>query len=372
MKRLLALSALASLLLTACKPAGSGDTIKLGFIGPLTGDVAAIGKDALNGTMLAVDEWNQKGGINGKKIVLIAEDGKCSGSDGANAAQKLVNVDAVPAIVGGLCSGETLAAAPIVEPARVVLLSPGSSSPDITSAGDFVFRNYPSDALKTDAMAKHFKSKGYKAVAIISENTDFAQAFRKTLQEKLPTGAVVFDEIVEPGTKDFRSLFTRLKGTPFDIFFANPNGDATVAVMMQQFRDAGFTQSAVSHDVAESLVVPEIAGKAAEGDFQFINVPTAGEGGNFETKAKEKFGTPQASITWMSYGYDATNILLQAMENVGTDGPIIRDYLYALPEYKGIVGAIHFDNNGDVVGIPYALKAFKDGKIVKVMDIPLE
>lgn len=371
MKHPLALLALSTLLLAACKGTGNTDTIKLGLLQPLTGDAAAIGQDILHGAEWAVEEMNAKGGVNGKMVKLFAEDGKCTGSEAANGAQKLVNVDRVVAIVGGGCSGETLAAAPIIETAKVVLLSPASSSPDVTNAGDFVFRNYPSDALKTDAMAKYFKEKGYKNIVIISENTDFSQAFRTSLKEKLPTSAVAFDEIVEPGTKDFRSLITRLKNLKFDVFFANPNSDAVVAVMIQQFREAGFAQEAISHDVAESLTVPEIAGKAAEG-FKFINVPTAGEGSDFEGTAKERFGAPQASITWVSYGYDATNILLQAMANVGTDGTAIRDYLYKLPEYKGIVGTIHFDKNGDVVGIPYALKTFQDGKIVKVKDIPLE
>lgn len=368
MKRLLVLSALSTLLLAACK--SSSDTIKIGLIGPLTGDAAAIGQDMLHGTQWAIDEINANGGINGKKVTLIAEDGKCTGAEAANAAQKLVNVDRVLAIIGGLCSGETLAAAPITEGAKVLLLSPGSSSPDVTKAGDFVFRNYPSDALKTKAVAKYFKEKGYKNIAMISENTDFSTAFRASLKKDIGENAFVFDEVVDPGTKDFRTLFTRLKDKKFEVFFANPNSDAVVAVMIQQFREQGLKQEAISHDVAESLTIPEIAGKTAEG-FRFVNVPSAGEGMAFERSAKEKFGPPQSSTTWIAYAYDATNVLLNAAK-AGTDGPTIRDYLYKLPEYKGIVGTFHFDKNGDVVGIPYALKEFQNGKIVKVKDIPLE
>lgn len=367
MKRLVALSALSTILLTGCAPK---DVIKIGFIGPLTGDAAAIGQDMLHGAEWAIEEMNTKGGIDGKKVLLVAEDGKCTGAEAANAAQKLVNVDKVLAIIGGLCSGETLAAAPITEAAQVVLLSPGSSSPDVTQAGDFVFRNYPSDALKTKAMAKYFKEKNYKRIAMISENTDFSTAFRTSLKKDMGENAFIFDELVDPGTKDFRTLFTRLKDKKFDVFFANPNSDAVVAVMIQQFREQGFTQEAISHDVAESLTIPEIAGKAAEG-FHFINVPSAGEGTDFEASATEKFGPPQSSTTWVAYAYDAANLLLQAV-TTGTDGTGIRDYLYQLPEYKGIVGSIHFDKNGDVIGIPYALKTFKDGKIMKVKDIPLE
>ena len=89
--------------------------IKIGYIGPLTGDVAYIGEGVGNTVQLAVEEVNAAGGINGKKIKLILEDGKCNNKDAANAANKLVYVDKVGFIIGGGCSSETLGAAPIVE-----------------------------------------------------------------------------------------------------------------------------------------------------------------------------------------------------------------------------------------------------------------
>ena len=369
MKKFLALTGLTALMLTACTPASKG-TIKIGFIGPLTGDAAALGADELSGVKWAVDQANAKGGVKGMTVELIAEDGKCTGSDAASAAQKLVNVDKVIAIVGGLCSGETLAAAPIAEAGKVVLISPGSSSPDVSSAGDFVFRDYPSDALKTQAMAKYFNESGFTRVAMISENTDFAQAFRTSLKKNLPEGTVIFDEVVEPGTKDYRSLLTRMKNVSFDVFFPDAQTDGVMAVMMQQYREAGFTQKAVAHDVADSITIAQIAGKAAEG-FELINVPTAGEGTDFEVEFVKKFGSPKGSIAWAAHSYDATNVLFQAMESTSADGTAIRDYLYALPSYRGVVGQFKFDRNGDALGIPYVLKVFRDGKIVKVKDLPV-
>jgi branched-chain amino acid transport system substrate-binding protein len=366
---------MACLLLTACAPANlSGtddDTIKIGFLGPLTGDVAAIGNDILDGVKWVVEETNAKGGVNGKKVELVVEDGRCTGSEAASAARKLVDVDKVTAIVGGLCSGETLAAAPIVEMAQVVALSPGSSSPDVTTAGDFVFRNYPSDALKTTAMTKYFREKGYGKIAMISENTDFSQAFRKSLKEKMGAEAVVFDEVVEPGTKDFRSLMSRLAGADFDVFFMNPNSDSAIAIMLQQYREQGMTKDTITHDVGESLNIAQIAGDAANG-LKLINVPAAGEGGRFEADYRAKFGDPQASITWAAYGYDAAGILLGAMRSGAANGAAIRDALYALPSYDGIVGTIRFDRNGDVIGIPYALKEFQNGKIVTIDSIDID
>ena len=115
--------------------------ITLGFIGPLTGDAANIGQNAKSAVEVAVEEINATGGINGQTLNVIYEDGKCTGKDAANAANKLINVDNVLAIVGGACSGETSAFTGVAEESGTVVLSYCSSAPAITDAGDFIFRN---------------------------------------------------------------------------------------------------------------------------------------------------------------------------------------------------------------------------------------
>jgi branched-chain amino acid transport system substrate-binding protein len=366
-KSLALLSTVAVLALTACQSADSG-TIKIGYIGALTGDAASIGADQLRGVQMAVDEINAAGGIDGRQVELIAEDGKCAGADAASAAQKLVNVDKVVAIVGGLCSGETLAAAPIAEAAQIVMISPASSSPDVTTAGDFVFRLYPSDAWKTKAIAKYFADAGIKKVAIISENTDYAQAQLKSLIADLPEGAVVFDETVEPGTKDFRSLLTRLKDVDFNVLVSNPNGDAVNAVMVQQYAEQGFTQQLMGTDTMDSQLIADVP--ESEG-VMLVNVPTVGEGTPFEASF-EKGGKPQAGISWAAYAYDSMNVLAKAIAAAGTDGAAVRDYLYQMQPYNGVIGTFSFDKNGDPVGVSYVLKKFQSGSIMQVKDLPLE
>lgn len=371
MKRVSVFGVLFTLLLSACGGAGSeSGPIKIGYIGPLTGDAAAYGVDTLNGVKLAIEERNAAGGVNGRMVELVAEDGRCTGADAASAAQKLVHVDNVVAIIGGQCSGETLAAAPIAQAAKIVLLSPLSSSPDVTEAGDFVFRNYPSDALKTKAMAKYFEEKGWKRVVMLSENTDFAMAFRDALKGHLGKETVVFDEVVEPGTKDFRTLMTRLKDLPFDVFFPNAQSDAVMASMVEQMRDQGLKSQVVTHDVGDSMTLVDLIPEAVEG-MQVINVPSAGEDGDFAVRYRAKFGDAQSSIAFAAHAYDAANVLMKVIAEVGTDRQAIRDALDDLTEYRGIVGSFSFDANGDVLGIPYVLKEFKDGKIIKVKDIPV-
>lgn len=379
MKRSLALLSVAVLTLSACihtkGPSMEADTgpIKIGYIGPLTGDAASYGVDTLNGAKMKIEEINAAGGVNGREVQLIAEDSKCTGVDAASAAQKLINVDKVVAVIGGQCSGETLGAAPIAERAEVVMISPVSSSPDVSKAGDFIFRDYPSDALKTKAMAKYFKEQGYSKVAGITENTDFATAFRNSLKENLAKtgGELVFDEVVEPNTKDFRTLITRLKNIEFDVFFPNGQTTGTIGPMLQQLREQGFTQTAVSHDVAQDVSLIDIAKEAAEGMYA-IGVPLIGEETDFGADFVAKYGEAQGAIAFAAHAYDAAGVLLKVIGEVGTDGKAIRDALYALDSYKGAAGTFSFDENGDVVGIPYVLYEVEDGVWLPKADIAVE
>ena len=373
MKRSLTLLSLATLALAACAPTGGngGGTIKIGYLGPLTGDASTFGTDDLHGAQLAVDELNAAGGINGQQIELIAEDARCNGADAASAAQKLVNVDHVIAIVGGACSGETLAAAPIAEAGKVVMVSPISSSPNVTTAGDYIFRNYPSDALKTTAMAKYFAENKIAKIAMITENTDFCQAFRPALKAKLPAGSIVFDEVVEPGTKDFRSLMTRLKDLKFDMFFVNGQTDAADGLMIQQLREAGIKTPAITQDTGDSLNLAKTMADAVEGMY-IINVPANVSDKTFEKRFTDKFGDPQFGLIFAGFAYDATNVIAQGLKSGAKDGTALKDWLYAMKGYSGVVGIFHFDKNGDVVGIPYVLKQYQKGVIKTLSDIAVD
>lgn len=363
----LCLAMLCALSVAACKPTSSTEPIKIGFIGPLTGDAAALGVDILHGIQIAVDDANATGGIDGRQIQIVAEDGRCTGADAASAAQKLINVDKVVAILGGQCSGETLAIAPIAEAAGVPIISAISSNPDVTEAGEFIFRVYPSDALKTVVMAKYFAVQGWDKVAILSTNADFSVGFRDALKADLPAG-FIFDEVVDPTAKDFRTVLTRLTGQDFDVFVPNSHANAPMALMIEQFREQGLTQPMVSHDVADTLDVIAAAGDAAEG-LQSINVPTIEADTDFGRDFITAHGQPQAGMFFAAFGYDAANVLLEAIRNMG-DGPL-RDAIAATDRHPGVVGPISFDENGDVVGVSYDLKEVQNGAYKTLRALPL-
>ncbi len=371
MKRSILLGSILTLLLTGC---GGPATVRIGFIGPLTGDAATMGKDTLKGVQMAVDEMNAAGGIGGKQVELIAEDGRCNGGDAASAAQKLVNVDKVQSIIGGTCSSETLAAAPIAGAAKIIAISPVSSSPKLTGFSPYQFRNYPSDAYRTKAFGTFFQKNGLKKIAIITENTDFCQGIRSGIKENLPAGAIIaFDEVVDPGTKDYRTLMTRLKATDFDAFVLNGQSDATNGEMAKQLRALGMTQTIIGPDSVDSDSFPVIAGSASEGVLA-ISAPTVDEtnpkGAAFAKTYNDRFGKPTWSLYFAALAYDAATVALQTLKEAGP-GDAQRAALLAIKDFQGVAGTFHFDQNGDVVGMPYGLKEFKNGKSVLREVIPV-
>lgn len=343
----------------------STEPIKIGFIAPLTGDAAVYGIDERNATTLAVDEINANGGIKGRKIEVIYGDGRCSGKDAANEAQKLVNVDQVKVIIGGGCSSETLAAAPITEAGKVILFSPFSSSPDITNAGDYVFRNYPSDADVVKQQAQSVFNAGYKKVAIISENSDYAISSKTIFIAEIKKlgGEIVADEVFKSGERDFKTSILKLKTANPDAIFINPQSGVTGGLLLKQLREAGVTTQTFSYFVFGDKDAIKTAGSAINGMIYFDTAGlTTAKGQAFNDKYIARFGPIQSSAYGVGAQYDAVYILANAIGKCGENTTCIKNYLYNMPLYEGVIGKYNFDSNGDIKGISALVpKIVKDG-----------
>jgi ABC-type branched-subunit amino acid transport system substrate-binding protein len=131
-----------------------------------------------------------------KKLKIIYEDSKCNGKDASNAIQKLININKVQFVLGGFCSGESLAAEPIATANKVALFSPGSSSPKLTNISKYFFRNYPSDDSQGFALAEASKEKNWKKVAVIQEQTDYSVGLYQSFNTKFSDlgGEIVKEE----------------------------------------------------------------------------------------------------------------------------------------------------------------------------------
>lgn len=340
---------------------GTNETIKIGSILPLTGEIANIGISTQNSIQMAVDEINAQGGINGKKIEVIFEDGKCNAKDSADAGNKLINVDNIQVIIGGLCSGETLAVAPVAEQSKVVMLSPCSSAPKVSDAGDYIFRDYPSDTFQGSFAAEYAYNKlGVRKVALINTIGDWGTGLKDKFKQKFLElgGQIVAEESFEQDATDMRGQLTKIKATNPELIYMPAYTQGT-ALILKQAKELGLTAKMLGGDGADDPAVISTAGDAAEGFQLTVASPGTTE---FEKKFREKFNAGLLVCT--SYGYDAAKIVGEVLKKVGNNGTAIKNELYNVKDYNGASGKITFDKNGDRTTAEYIIKDVKNGQFV--------
>ena len=246
-----------------------------------------------------------------------------------------------------------------------LLISPFASSPDI--AGKSVFRVVPSDSESGPFMAQYF-IKNYKTMAIITEETDYGTSLRDALVKPYEAagGRIVSSEGFTPGTTDYRTILQKIKASSPEVLFINPQSGAAGARIAKQARELGIeTQFATyfitgndftSEPASNGTIlfdIPSLVSTSASSDF--INTYTA------------QYGKPPYPFAAGS-AYDILHILKQSIEKVGPDTNKIKDYLYTMPTYSGLVGTFSFDTNGDTKGLGYTVLQVENGKLIPKND----
>jgi branched-chain amino acid transport system substrate-binding protein len=164
------------------------DTVTIGAILPLTGSAAPYGKNARRGIELALEEINANGGVNGKKVKVLYEDSKTEPKEAVSALRKLHSSSGVKFIIGDINSTGVLAMAPIAVRERILLLSPGASNPKISDAGDYIFRNWHSDALEGQVDADHaYSTLGWREAAVLYVNAAYGAGLAETFRDRWRT-----------------------------------------------------------------------------------------------------------------------------------------------------------------------------------------
>lgn len=333
------------------------EPIRLGFIGALSGDIASLGDEAKNATTLAVEQVKNS---TGREFQIIFEDGKCSGKDAVSAAQKLINVDKVKAILGGTCSSETLAAIPFTEKSGVVLLTSWALNPDITKNNEYVFRNVPSDSQGAKIVANLAYDNGVRKVAMVSENTDYAKGFDDVFTSTFQSlgGQVIIDEKYNTDSSALKATVTKITNAVSDAIVVNAQG-TNAGIVAKTLSDLKNRKPLYGNIYFVDANVLKNYGQYLEGaytsepaDLDKTN-PIIAE---FIEAYKERFGSEPQYLFWSAASYDAVNLISEAIKAVGNDGNKIKDYLYGLKSFDGVLGTYSFDKQGDVVGIKYVNK----------------
>ncbi len=345
----------------------STDTIKIGYFGPFTGPVAGdTGADIANGFKLASAD---RAMVGNKKVKVIYEDDACDPKKAAAAANKLVSIDKVKVLVSGVCSGSTLAAAPIAEQNKVILLTPVSTSPKITDAGDYIFRTSASSIVTAQAASRLLGSFNYKKVAVLFETADYTVGWKDAFIKEFSLvvgNSVAATESVVPTDTDMKTQLLKLGQVKPDAILLVLNSTVTMNNAIKQMRDLKINAPVIGNEymgVKQVVTNPLADGMYASVYKYDSNSPKLI---SLLTRYADTYKTTPSTEIYPALAYDGYNVLLNAIEACGSDSPeCIKAELYKTSGYQGISGVITMDANGDTQR-EFTLKQIKGGKLVDV------
>ncbi|MEA2206086.1 MAG: branched-chain amino acid transport system substrate-binding protein [Blastocatellia bacterium] len=364
-------------LIYACQPPGGGDKVRVGVFMSLTGDTANFGISSTNGIKMAADEVNSAGGINGKQVELLVQDDRSDASEAATIVTKFVTQDQVHAILGEVASSRSIAAAPIAQNAKIPMLTPSSTNPEVTKKGDFIFRSCFIDPVQGAAIAQFAaKTLGAKRAALmVDRKQDYSTGLEKVIREVFTKlgGQIVVTQSYQSADQDFNAQITDIKGANPEIIFL-PGYYGDVGLFAKQARDKGVTVPILGGDGWDSPSLNQIGGAALTGCY-FSNHYSPDDADplvqKFVTDYKARYGTVPDALA--ATAYDAARIMFDAIKRANSlDGTAIRNALAATKEFPGVTGKVTFNENRDAVKPIVMIKIEDGGKFVVAERVQVE
>lgn len=330
----------------------AADKIKIGFNAPLTGFAASDGKSSSEGAKLAVEQINAAGGINGKMLELVIYDDQAKPAQSILIASKLIGQDKVVIGVSGSYSGPTRSAAGVYQEAKIPYISAYAIHPDITRAGDYVFRTSFLGEVQGRGGAKLIGNViGKKRVVMITLQNDFGKSLAAGFKEAASNYGIKIVNEYQYSIKDrqFGPIVAKVKADKPDAIYAS-GYYFTAGPLVSQLRAAGITVPIIGQEGYDSQKFIEIAGKAAEGVIittsldRDSDVPETKDFIEaFEKKAGFKVDMVAASA------HTAIMVVADALKRAGTSDPkALRDAI-AKTDLKVSTGTIKFNKLGEVM-----------------------
>ncbi|MDR1929392.1 MAG: ABC transporter substrate-binding protein [Treponema sp.] len=331
--------------------AAPNDTVAIGAVLPLSGQVAFYGTESRDGVLLAIEQINAAGGLLGKKLTLIAEDDEGDSAKSVNAFTKLTRRDKVSYVIGSSTSGATQSMTALAQRSKVVLISPSATNTAVTRAGNYIFRACFIDPFQGVVGADFaFDTLKARRAAVLYDagadyNTGLADSFKA--QFKKNGGQIVADEAYQTGDVDFKAQVTRIKAANPDLVYL-PNYYNDVALQAKQLRAQGIRSPLLGGDGWDGLV--DNAGDEALNGFWssgFAADTTDPRGQTFVKAFEAKF--KRTASQFAALGYDTMMLIANGIKAAGTfDTVKVKD---AMAKLNGpyVTGNIRFDSNRDPI-----------------------
>lgn len=349
------------LVLSACGGDGGGKNLKVAILAPLSGDVATFGQSTRDGAMLAIEEWNEKGGVLGKEIEVVVEDSQCSADAAVSAANKVIDQDGAKFIIGEVCSSASIPVSEIAVNKNIFQISPTSTNPQVTIDEDgvakpTVFRACFTDDWQGGSAAKYALENldAKTAAVLVDQGNDYVLGLGEFFREAFEAagGEVVVWETYTGEDQDFSAILTKVKDADPDILYL-PDYYSTVNLIAAQANEKGIEATMMGGDGWDS---PDLDEAAVDGGY-FSNHYSPSDPRpivqDFVAKYEEKYGsTPDALAT---LAYDAANILFKAIEEADSTDPVKVAEAMETMEFEVVSGRISYDAQHNPVKAAFIL-----------------
>lgn len=351
-KKMALLLALIMLFTTALAGCGSGasesDVIKLGVIGPLTGDYSMYGTAVEDGAKLAAEEINAAGGIDGKNIEIVAYDSKGDKTEAVNAYNRLRDQDGIVGLIGATFSGTTLSIKEIAKTDNMPVLTPTATAGDVTLDASNIFRACYTDPTQgaTAAVFAAENLKAKKAAILYNIEDPYSEGLAVAFNEKFATvGTVTNYEGYTKNDADFKAVLTKIAAEDPDVLFL-PDYIAKVGVILSQVKELGLDVACIGGDGWDGIEADYA--DVAEGHYFVNHYAKTDESAvvqDFISAYESKYSSSPNALAALAY--DSTHIMSRAIKAAGsTDADAIISAL-AKTNVDGVTGHITFDENGD-------------------------
>ncbi len=355
--------ALSALVLSLEKP-----SIRVGFVAQMTGKQAELGVQERNGVLLAVEEINARDGIDGRKIELLVRDDRGVPETARSVDRELIDAGVV-AIIGHATSGQTTAGLQVTNPAKMVLLSPTTSTPELSGLDDSFFRVYPTFKDSAQSFAEYaYKTTGVKSLAVIydTDNAAYAQTYSKVFSTQFVAqggaiaGELSFSSAAQP---DFQALLETLRKRDADGLLIVAS-DIDTAFIAQRVRIMGWDIPLLTSAWAQTETLINNGGNAVDGlllEQSYAPNSQAPRFSTFKSNFNVRFG--QSPSFGAAFGYEAAMVLAFALKNTRGKADGLKRALLEVQDFKGLVDNFSLDRFGDVKR-PFYLTVIKDSKFV--------
>jgi branched-chain amino acid transport system substrate-binding protein len=342
--------------------------IVVGYYGDLTGRTSNFGVSTKNGVMMAADEINKAGGINGRQITILSEDDEGRPEKAATVVTKLIDQDRVIALLGEVASGNSLAAAPKAQAASVPMISPSSTNPSVTQVGDYIFRVCFIDPFQGEVMAKFAANtlKAKKAAIMLDFNSPYSRGLTEYFKRSFTKlgGQVVSEQSYTQGDRDYKGQLTSIRSLNPDVIYV-PGYYGEVGVIAKQAKQLGIQQPLLGGDGWDAPQLWELGGDSLNGSYisnhYSVEDPSPAIQ-KFVGDFKARYNIVPDALA--ALGYDAMRVLGDALKRAGTtQGPKLRDAIASTKDFAGVTGVITINAERNAVKPAVVLK-LQDRKYV--------